>query len=111
MELNTAVKNFLHAGVDLMASASEKFETSVNDLVAKGKISSEDGKKMVDEFLAKAKVKREEAEEKFKEFTSKFKSKTKEEELADLKKKVADLEAELGTTASTKKTAKAEAVK
>ncbi len=109
MELNTAVKNFLHAGVDLMASASEKFETSVNELVAKGKISSEDGKKMVDEFLAKAKVKREEAEAKFNEFTERFKKKTKEEELADLKKKVADLETELGTTATKKN--KAEAVK
>lgn len=110
MELNTAFKNFLHAGVDLMASASEKFEASVNELVAKGKISSDEGKKMVDEFLAKAKVKREEAEAKFNEFTDRFKKKTKEEELADLKKQVADLETELGTTAK-KTTAKAEAVK
>ena len=108
MELNTAFKHFLHAGVDLMSVASEKFESSVNDLVKKGKINPEEGKKMVDEFLAKAKVKREEAEAKFKEFTAKFKSKTKEEELADLKQKVADLETELGTTTSSKKsTAKA----
>lgn len=111
MELNTAFKNFLHSGVDLMAAASEKFETSVNELIAKGKISPEDGKKMVDEFLAKAKAKREEAEAKFNEFTDKFKKKTKEEELADLKQKVADLEAELGTATSKKSTAKAEAVK
>lgn len=105
MELENAVKNFLHAGVDLMSSASEKFESSVNDLVKKGKINSEDGKKMVDEFLVKAKAKREEAEAKFNEFTAKFKSKTKEEELEDLKKKVSDLEAELGT--KKKATAKA----
>ena len=96
MELENAVKNFLHAGVDLMSSASEKFETSVNDLVKKGKINSDEGKKLVDEFLVKAKAKREEAEVKFNEFTSKFKSKTKEEELEDLKKKVSDLEAEIG---------------
>ncbi len=96
MELDAAFKNFLHAGVDLMASASEKFEASVNELVGKGKISADEGKKMVDEFLAKAKVKKEEAEAKLKEFTSKFKNKTKEEELEDLKKKVSDLEAELG---------------
>jgi polyhydroxyalkanoate synthesis regulator phasin len=108
MELNAAVKNFLHAGVDLMSSATEKFETSVNELVGKGKINPEEGKKMVDDFLAKAKVKKEEAEAKFNEFTAKFKSKTKEEELADLKKKVADLETELG---GTKKTAKTEAAK
>jgi polyhydroxyalkanoate synthesis regulator phasin len=103
MELNTAFKNFLHAGVDLMATASEKFEASVNELVAKGKISSEDGKKMVDDFLEKAKTKKEEAEAKLHEFTDKFKNKTKEEELADLKKRVAELEGELG--GSTKKAA------
>lgn len=105
MEMDKAVKNFLHAGVDLMSAASEKFETSVNELVAKGKINSEEGKKMVDEFLVKAEAKRKEAETKFNEFTAKFKSKTKEEELEDLKKKVSDLEAELGT--KKKATAKA----
>jgi len=77
MELDNAVKNFLHAGVDLMSSASEKFESSVNDLVKKGKINSEDGKKMVDEFLVKAKAKREEAEAKFHELSAKLKNKTK----------------------------------
>ena len=103
MELDKAVKNFLHAGVDLMASASEKFEVSINELVAKGKISSVDGKKMVDDFLEKAKVKREEAEAKFNEFTDRFKKKTKEEELEDYKKKVSDLEAELGKKKTTAK--------
>lgn len=111
MQLDTAVKHFLHAGVDLMATASEKFETSVNDLVKKGKINPEEGKKMVDEFLAKAKVKREEAEAKFNEFTAKFKHKTKEEELEALKKKVADLESELGTATTKKHSTKAEAAK
>lgn len=96
MEMEKAVKNFLHAGVDLMSSASEKFESSVNELVGKGKINAEEGKKLVDEFLVKAEAKRKEAETKFNEFSAKFKSKTKEEELEDLKKKVADLEAELG---------------
>lgn len=107
MELENAVKNFLHAGVDLMASATSKFGTSVNDLVAKGKFSPEEGKKLVDEFLVKAEAKRKEAEEKFEEFTSKFKSKTKEEELVDLKKKVADLEAELAPVKKTTATATA----
>ena len=95
--MDKAVKNFLHAGVDLMSSASEKFETTIKDLVGKGKINAEEGKKMVDDFLAKAETKKKEAEAKFNEFTAKFKHKTKEEELEDLKKKVADLEAELGT--------------
>ena len=105
MQLDTAVKHFLHASVDLMASAGEKFESSINDLVAKGKINSDEGKKMVDEFLVKAKAKREEAEAKFNEFTDRFKKKTKEEELVDLKQKVADLEDELGTKKKAKATA------
>jgi polyhydroxyalkanoate synthesis regulator phasin len=107
MEMDKAVKNFLHAGVDLMSAASEKFETSVNELVGKGKINSDEGKKLVDEFLVKAKAKKEEAEAKFNEFTAKFKNKTKEEELEDLKQKVSDLEAELGGKKKTATTAKA----
>ncbi|MBW7942757.1 MAG: hypothetical protein H3C64_10305 [Candidatus Kuenenia stuttgartiensis] len=94
--MEQAFKNFLYAGVELAASLSEKFEASVNDLVKKGKISAEEGKKMVDEILSKGETKATDLENKVKEFSSKFKKKTEEEQLEDLKKQVADLEAKLG---------------
>lgn len=94
--MEQSLKNFLYAGVELAASMSEKFEASVNDLVKKGKISADEGKKIVDEFLSKSVTKANEFETKVKEFTGKFKKKTEEEELEELKKQVADLEAKLG---------------
>jgi len=94
--MEQAFKNFLYAGVDLAAAASEKFESTISDLVKKGKISAEEGKKMVDDFISKSENKSREFEAKFKEFTDRFKSKTEEEELEELKKKVADMEAKLG---------------
>jgi len=94
--MEKALKNFLYAGVELAAAMSEKFEASVNELVKKGKISAEEGKKLVDEFIAKSETKASDFEGKVKEFTSKFKKKTEEEELEELKKKVAELEAKLG---------------
>lgn len=94
-------KKFLYAGVDLAAAASEKFQASVSDLVAKGKISSEEGKKMVDDFFAKSEERKAEFESKYKEFSEKLginKKKNEEEELDELRKKVADLEAKLAKT-------------
>ncbi|MCX7743847.1 MAG: hypothetical protein N2167_04695 [Flavobacteriales bacterium] len=94
--MEQSLKNFLYAGVELAAAMSEKFEASVNELVKKGKISAEEGKKMVDEFLSKSESKAADFESKVKEFTSKFKKKTEEEQLEELKKQVAELEAKLG---------------
>lgn len=94
-------KKFLYAGVDLAAAASEKFQSTVTDLVAKGKISSEEGKKLVDDFFAKSEERKAEFEKKYKEFSDKLgvnKKKNEEEELEELRKKVSDLEAKLSKT-------------
>ncbi len=95
------IKKFLYAGVDLAAAASEKFQASVQELVAKGKISADEGKKMVDDFFAKSEERKAEFETKYKEFSDKIglnKKKNEEEELEELHKKVADLEAKLAKT-------------
>ena len=94
-------KKFLYAGVDLAAAASEKFQSTVTDLVSKGKISSEEGKKLVDDFFAKSEERKAEFEKKYKEFSDKLginKKKNEEEELEELRKKVSDLEAKLSKT-------------
>jgi polyhydroxyalkanoate synthesis regulator phasin len=92
------LKKFLYAGVELAAAASEKFQQSVQELVSKGKISAEEGKKMIDEFFAKSEERKDEFEKKYREFTEKLglrKRKNDEEELEALRKKVAELEAKL----------------
>jgi polyhydroxyalkanoate synthesis regulator phasin len=98
------LKKFLYAGVDLAAAASEKFQNSVSELVAKGKISPDEGKKMIDDFFVKSEERKEEFEKKYKEFTEKMginKKKNEEEELETLRQKVADLEAKLNKTKTT----------
>lgn len=93
-------KKFLNAGVDLASAFSEKFENAITDLVKRGKISADEGKKMVDDFMTKSSVKKQEFEEKFKEFSHQFSKKTAEEELEELRKKVADLEAKVAAEKS-----------
>lgn len=94
-------KKFLYAGVDLAAAASEKFQSTVSELVGKGKISAEEGKKLVDDFFAKSEERKTEFEKKYKEFSDKLginKKKNEEEELEELRKKVSDLETKLAKT-------------
>lgn len=96
-------KKFLYAGVDLAAAASEKFQSTVTELVSKGKISSEEGKKLVDEFFEKSEERKSEFEKKYKEFSDKLglnKKKNEEEELETLRKKVSDLESKLKAKAA-----------
>lgn len=94
------LKKFLYAGVDLVADSSEKFSKTVHDLVDKGKISSTEGKKLVDEWFEKAESAKSEFEHRVKEISNKLgvTEKNEEEELEQMRKRVADLEAKLGKT-------------
>lgn len=96
------LKNFLYAGVDLAAEVSGRFETSVKELVSKGKISEVEGKKLVDELFEKTEARKQEFEAKFKEVKEKvgITKKSDEEVLAELKQKVADLESKVGKKAA-----------
>ena len=106
------LKKFLYAGVDLVADTSEKFTKTVHDLVNKGSISSTEGKKLVDEWFEKAETAKEEFEHRVKEISQKLgvSEKNEEEELEQMRKRVADLEAKLGKTHHTSKKEKAAAV-
>lgn len=92
------LKNLLYAGVDLAASASEKFQKGIKELVDKGSISPEEGKKWIDDMFSKTEERKAEFEQKYKEFTSKLKAgavKNAEEEIEELRKKLAEMEAKL----------------
>jgi len=117
--MENTFKNFLYTGVGLMAMTAEKIQHTIDKLVAEGKlsmeegkkvvaklekegkISSEDGKKMMDNFIKNAKIKKGELETQMKGIAERvigsFNFAT-EKELTDLKKRVAVLEAKLKAT-------------
>ena len=102
--MEDALKKFLYAGVDLAAEASGKLEESVKELIAKGKISEAEGKKMVDDLFEKTENAKTEFEAKYKEVKERvgITKKSDEEVLAELKQKVADLESKVGKPAAKK---------
>jgi polyhydroxyalkanoate synthesis regulator phasin len=103
--MEDSLKKFLYAGVDLAAEASSKLEASVKELIAKGKISEAEGKKMVDDLFEKTENAKTEFEAKYKEVKERvgITKKSDEEVLAELKQKVADLESKVGKPAAAKK--------
>jgi polyhydroxyalkanoate synthesis regulator phasin len=109
--MEDSLKKFLYAGVDLAAEASSKLEDSVKGLVAKGKISEAEGKKMVDDLFEKTENAKTEFEAKYKEVKERvgITKKSDDEVLAELKQKVADLESKVGKPAAAKKPVAAKA--
>lgn len=95
MEMEETLKKLVYAGVGFAAQATEKFETAVNDLVKKGKLSDKEGKKIVDDFFKKTEKKKDDFESKFKNITEDIVAKfnfAKQADLEALAKRVAKLE-------------------
>ena len=92
--MEDAFKRLLYAGVGIAAEATEKIQKEVDKLVERGKVSDSEGKKIVDDFFAKTADKRDEFEGRFKEVVEKF-GYSKSEEVAELRKRVEDLETKL----------------
>ena len=92
--MEDAFKKLLYAGVGLAATATEKLEKTVSDLVEKGKVTDSEGKRIVEEFLDKTSTKKEEFDEKFTSFVEKL-GYTKNGDVSELRKKIEDLEAQL----------------
>lgn len=100
-------KKVLYAGAGLAAVATEKIQTTVDELVEKGKISDKEGKKIIEEFFEKTDAKKNEFEEKFAKVTQEVTEKlgyVKKEEVDSLMKRIDKLEAKLAAEA--KKAAK-----
>jgi len=61
------IKKVLYTGVGLVATATEKVQQTVNDLVDNDKINQEEGKKIVNEFSQSTEEKKGELESRFTE--------------------------------------------
>ena len=101
--MEDAFKRLLYAGVGIAATATEKVEKTIDELVEKGKLSDNEGKKIIDDFLEKTETRREEFDDKFKGFVEKF-GYTKKADVEDLRKRIDDLEAKLTAKSGTAKT-------
>ena len=60
-------KKFLYTGVGLVSLTAEKLQESIDELVGKGKISKDEGKKIIDDFFENAESKKDEFEAKLKD--------------------------------------------
>ncbi|MEO0896598.1 MAG: hypothetical protein AAFY71_09385 [Bacteroidota bacterium] len=91
-------KKVLYTGVGLASLTAEKLQESVDDLVGKGKLSENEGKKILDDFFDSTEAKKDEFESKLKEAADQamekfnFVSKT---EVDELKEKIAELESKI----------------
>jgi len=88
-------KNFLYTGVGVVSYATDKFKSTINDLIKSGKLSSEEGKKIMDDFVNQSEERKIEYESQFKAAVEKtlnsFKF-AKSEDVENLKKRVEILE-------------------
>ncbi|MDX2002258.1 MAG: phasin family protein [Chitinophagales bacterium] len=103
-------KKLLYAGVGLAATATERFEKTVSELVEKGKVTDSEGKRIVEEFLEKTSTKKDEFDEKFKSFVEKL-GYTKNSDVAELRSRIEELEAQLAKGAKKAASAVADAAK
>ena len=63
--MENIIKKVLYTGVGIVASATERVQHIINDLVDRGKISEDEGKKVVDDVVKNTETKREEYEGRF----------------------------------------------
>lgn len=70
------IKKFLYTGVGIAALTAEKMQEAIDELVGKGEVSEEEGKKIVDEFADKAESRREKFERELKDMVENVKKGT-----------------------------------
>jgi len=66
MKMENIIKKVLYTGVGFVAATTEKLQHSIDELVEKGKLSEEEGKKVVDDVVKNAEVQRPNMEGRFK---------------------------------------------
>lgn len=91
-------KKFLYTGVGIVSNTAERVQKAINELVEKGKLSEEEGKKMLDEFISDADAKKQEYEGKVKDLVDKALNKldlSSREEVEKLNARIAELEEKL----------------
>ncbi|PCH85201.1 MAG: hypothetical protein COB88_10390 [Flavobacteriales bacterium] len=105
--MENPLKQFLYAGIGLASLTTEKIQSTLDELVEKGKISDSEAKKVAEDVISNLNGKREDFEEKLGGIIKNVAEKlnyVKREDYENLQKRVKNLESEL---AKSKKTATA----
>lgn len=93
--INDLLKKILYQGVGMAASAKERVEKAVKDLIGENKISDDEGKKIVDDFSSSIDSKTKDIEQKIRSTISETLAKVRpatKSEVEELKKRIEALE-------------------
>jgi polyhydroxyalkanoate synthesis regulator phasin len=100
--MDKLIKKALHTAVGIVAGTTERLQHAIDDLVAKGKITADEGRKVVDDVVKTTDHKKEEYEGKFKNLIDSVIAKlnfSQGESYEKLEKRVKSLEVKLGLLA------------
>lgn len=102
--MENLLKKVLYTGVGLVSTASENIQKNIDELVKKGSLSEEEGKKVVNDFVESTEAKREEFQARMTEIVTNVLDKLNmpsPEEFKSLTSRLAKLEKDTKTTAKT----------
>lgn len=97
------IRKFLYTGVGIVALTAEKLQEAVDEMVGKGKVSKDEGKRIVQDFVDNMESKRDDFEDSLKEAADNMTSSLKlplfatKEDVDALMTRISSLEAKLGT--------------
>lgn len=100
--MESIIKKVLYTGVGFVAATTEKLQKAVDDLVERGKISEEEGKKVVDDVVKTSEYKKDEYESRFRKLVDNAFSKLnlpKTDGQDKLEKRIKSLEIKVGLLA------------
>ncbi len=100
--MENLLKKVLYTGVGLISTASENIQKNIDELVKKGSLSEDEGKKVVNDFIETTEAKREEFQARMTEIVTNVLEKLNlpsTEEFKTLTDRLAKLEKKTKTTA------------
>lgn len=89
------IRKLLLSGLGVLAFTREQFESLIRELVSKGELKEEEGRKLLEEFVRRMEVRKEEMYEKIRQEVTKFMDiidLARKSELEELRKKLKSLE-------------------
>ncbi len=102
MKMESIIKKVLYTGVGIVAATTERLQSSIDELVEKGKLSEEEGKKVVDDVVKNAETQRPNIEGRFKKIVDAAFEKMnlpQNDAFAKLEKRIKSLEVKVGLLA------------
>ena len=104
--MDDLLKKFLYTGVGLAALTTEKLQETVDELVGKGKVSKDEGKKIIDDFTQSVEDRRSDFEKRMQEMVDSFTASVNlpkmasQEDIEDLNRRLAAIEAKIDAQAA-----------